>query len=264
MQLTWLGAAGFKIDTNEGAVILIDPFLSRPAGATPRSSIHLTDLSPVDEILLTHGRFEHTMDTPALVAQTGAIVHAPGSVCGRLTEAGVPANNLECITLQRIKRVGTLGWQAWPGRMSQADSWPSLPAFKGDQAVLAQINHLERQWPAGETVIYFFQVNHLSLIHFGSAGWVEAAIKDLRPDIALLPVEGIPDKKSDVVRLISLLKPRVVIPHHWDNYYPPLTKTVDLGQLETILRTLLAPIKVYQPTLGRRFSLARLLSNYER
>ena len=86
MELTWLGAAGFKLDTSEGATLLIDPFFSRPAQAYPLLPLRLTDIYPVDEILLTNGRFDHAMDTPALTSQTGALVHATRSICERLAK----------------------------------------------------------------------------------------------------------------------------------------------------------------------------------
>ena len=102
MELTWLGAAGFELDTSEGATLLIDPFLSRPDRAYPLLPLRLTDLYPIDEILLTNGRFDHAMDTPALAAQTGALVHATTPVCQHLAELGVSRHSLQTLTLKRL------------------------------------------------------------------------------------------------------------------------------------------------------------------
>jgi L-ascorbate metabolism protein UlaG (beta-lactamase superfamily) len=257
LQLTWLGAAGFRIDTREGAVILIDPFLSRPEGASPTLSIQLVDLSPVDEILLTHGCFDHAMDTPALVKHTGAIVHAPESVCQQLAKMGVPANNRECIKLHKTKRVGRLDWQALPAEHSQAAACFSRSTPDHQQTV-PHLNHLERQWPPGETVAYFFQSSALSMIHLGNSAWVEATVAGLQPDIALLPLER-PTDIAKMVQLISLLKPKVVIPHHWDNYYPPLSRMVDLNDFEAMLPVKVPGSRVCKPPLGERFRLADLV-----
>jgi L-ascorbate metabolism protein UlaG (beta-lactamase superfamily) len=257
LQLTWLGAAGFRIDTREGAVILIDPFLSRPAGASPTLSIQLTDLSPVDEILLTHGCFDHAMDTPALVKQTGAIVHAPESVCQQLAKMGVPANNRECIRLDKTKRVGRLNWRALPGKDCQAAAW--FPRSASDrQQTTPYMNHLERQWPPGETVAYFFQSYVLSMIHLGNSGWVEATLAGLQPDIVLLPLEQ-PTDITNMIQLALLLRPKVVIPHHWDNYYPPLSQMVDLHEFEAMLQAKVPGSRVYKPSLGEPFSLTDLV-----
>jgi L-ascorbate metabolism protein UlaG (beta-lactamase superfamily) len=202
---------------------------------------------------LTTGHFDHAMDVPALVKQPGAIVHAPGPVCQRLGQAGISPHSLECVTLHTQKRVGSLTWQALASRVYQADSSPRLRALISDKANLAHIIDLSQQWPLGEIVTFLFQADGLSLIHFGSAGWVESEIEGLQADIALLPVESVPTVNDNVVQLAMRLKPKVVIPHHWDNYYPPLSKLVEVDQFETMMQSeIIPPIKVYKPVIGER------------
>lgn len=260
MQLTWLGTAGFKVDTREGATILIDPFLSRPEGATPLLPIQLTDLAPIDEIFLTNGRFDHAMDTPALVEQTGAIVHAPELVCDRLAELGVPVNCLQCVSRNQKQHVGSLTWQALAGRFSQVDSSPVLHALIRNTSALPHISALDRQWPLGTMVTYLFQIDSLSLIHFGSAGWIDSEIDNLQPDIALLPVESNPGKNDNVAQLAARLKSKLVIPHHWDNYYPSFSETVDLTGFEAVIQTWTPHTRVYKPEIGKQINLTSLLS----
>jgi len=259
LQLTWLGTAGFKLDTSEGATLLIDPFLSRPRKATPVLPIQLTDLYPVDEILLTNGRFDHAMDTPELSEQTGAIVHAPGSICQRLVELGVSTHTLECITVNKRKTLGTLIWRALPSAVNQLDSSPILRALTNSPESLTTAQALDRDWPLGEIVCYHLQADELSLVHFGSAGWVEAEIRRLRPDIALVPVECHPDTNADVVRLVSRLTPKVVIPHHWDDYYPPLSQLSNVKEFEAAVNIVAPGVKVYVPKIGQSFSVTDLL-----
>lgn len=259
MQLTWLGAAGFKLDTSEGATLLIDPFLSRPKTASPPFFQAPADLSPVDEILLTHGRFDHAMDTPAITHHTGAIVHAPASLCDRLAGLGVSNHCLEPITFDKPKLVGSLMWQAIAGRVNQLDSSPVLRALTRSPGHLERVSQLDRDWPPGEAIGYYFEADGLSLAHFGTAGWIEAAMRGLRPDIALLPVECFPDTNSAVVELATRLMPKVVIPHHWDDYYPPLTRRANLKEFTAALHIVAPGITVHIPTIGRSFNPAKLL-----
>ena len=260
MQLTWLGAAGFKLDTREGATLLIDPYLSRPEKANPVLPIRLADLAPVDEILLTHGGFDHALDTPALAEQTGAIVHAPGPVSRRLAELGVSAHCLQSITLRKIKAVGALTWQALPGQAERTEADPFVRVLMRGSLAIPQLRALFEAWPSGELVSYFFRAEGLSMIHFGSAGWVASEIQDLRPDIALLPVESKPDTSQKTAQLVALLKPKVVIPHHWDNYYPPLSDLLDLTRFEAALQALPHKVRLYKPTIGESFNLAELVT----
>lgn len=259
MQLTWLGAAGFKIDTNEGATLLIDPFLSRPAGARPVLPLQPADLTPIDEILLTNGRFDHSLDAPPLARQSGAIVHATQEICERLAGRGVTPHSLEVITPRRQKWVGNLAWQALPSLVNQGDSSPVLRALTRSPQILDHIRALEQEWPVGEIVAYYLRAEGLSLVHFGSAGWIDAELRGLRPDIALIPVERYPHISAAAVGLTLLLLPRLVILHHWDDYYPPLTHMVNLKEFEAIVRMVAPGVKVYIPTIGRSFDPAQLL-----
>jgi L-ascorbate metabolism protein UlaG (beta-lactamase superfamily) len=259
LQLTWLGVAGFKLDTSEGATLLIDPYLSRPEQARPISPLQLPDLFPADEILLTNGRFDHVIDTPDLVKQTGAIVHAPEAVCRRLAQAGVSHHSLQPVRLKSPKTLGSLQWQALPSRVNQADSSPVLRALTRTPHLLDQVTALDRQWPVEETVAYLLKIEGLSLVHFGSAAWVEEETRDLRPDVALLPVERPPTVTSATVQLTLLLKPKLVIPHHWDDYYPPLSQMIDLEPFKTAVSEVAPEVNVYIPTPGQSFAPADLL-----
>lgn len=259
LQLTWLGAAGFKVDTGEGATLLINPYLSRPALAYPFLPIQLADLAPVDEIFLTDGRFDHALDTPALARQTGAIVHAVEPVCQRLIGQGVSAQNLENVIPQTPKRVGSLSWQAFSSRTNQTASLPAVRQLIRNLQMPAHLGDLVRAWPPSEEVAYAFKIDGLSIVHFSSADWGQAEVSNLRPDLALLPVEHNPDTSAASARLAARLQPKVVIPHHWDNYFPPLSELSDLTKFETTLNTLAPQVRVYKPVIGRSFDPITLL-----
>ncbi|NJN93690.1 MAG: MBL fold metallo-hydrolase [Anaerolineales bacterium] len=259
MQLTWLGAAGFKVDTSEGATLLINPYLSRPALAQPHLPIQLTDLAPVDEIFLTDGRFDHALDTPALAQQTGAIVHAVEPVCQRLLGQGVSAGNLENVIPQTPKRVGSLSWQAFTNQTGLNGHLPAVRQLIRNLQMPAHLGELVRAWPPSEEVAFSFRIDGLSIVHFSSTHWSHAEISQLQPDLALLPVERNPDTSAAAARLAALLQPKVVIPHHWDNYFPPLSELSDLTKFETTLNALAPQVRVYKPVIGRSFDPITLL-----
>ena len=251
MQLTWLGAAGFKLETMAGAVIAINPFLSRPASATPVLSLQLTDLLPVDEILLTESSFVHAMDTPALIKNTGAIVHAPPAVCQHLLAAGVSQNNIEPIKPYRNKTVARLNWQAWS--VHDISNNFQLP----DSAANSPLNNLITAWPTSQTVNYTLQTEGLTMFYSGNTHWLDPDLEGLQPDIALLPVT--PSAIDKITQLAAMLRATVIIPHYWDNYYPPLTRAVNIDELKNTLQTEITISTIFWPTPGRPFNIAELL-----
>jgi L-ascorbate metabolism protein UlaG (beta-lactamase superfamily) len=73
IDLQWYGQSAFKITTDTGKVIVIDPFISKNP-KTPEALKDLNKLGKVDLILLTHGHGDHIGDTAALAKMTGAKV----------------------------------------------------------------------------------------------------------------------------------------------------------------------------------------------
>ena len=84
MKLTWLGHASFRLEI-EGAVILIDPWLSgNPVFPADRRDEAVRGAT---HILLTHGHGDHTGDAVALAKELGATVVGIADLIGYWSEA---------------------------------------------------------------------------------------------------------------------------------------------------------------------------------
>jgi L-ascorbate metabolism protein UlaG (beta-lactamase superfamily) len=68
-DLQWLGQSAFKITTDSGKIILIDPFITQNP-KTPEDLKDLTALGDVSLILVTHGHGDHMGDTAELAKMT--------------------------------------------------------------------------------------------------------------------------------------------------------------------------------------------------
>ena len=69
-KLTWYGHAAFRIDTPNGKVVLLDPWIKNPANKNGEAD--LAALSKVDLILITHGHGDHIGDAVEIAKKTGA------------------------------------------------------------------------------------------------------------------------------------------------------------------------------------------------
>lgn len=73
MKIIWLGHASLRIEI-EDRVLLIDPFLSKsPVFPNERRD---EAINGATDILLTHGHFDHTSDTPEIAKELGVPIYA--------------------------------------------------------------------------------------------------------------------------------------------------------------------------------------------
>jgi L-ascorbate metabolism protein UlaG (beta-lactamase superfamily) len=83
--LTWLGHNAFRIDTESGKRIYVDPFLN----GNPKCPESEQQPERCDLIVVTHGHGDHVGDTVAIHEQTGCAVVAQVELRAWLTKQGV-------------------------------------------------------------------------------------------------------------------------------------------------------------------------------
>ncbi len=256
MELTWLGTAAFRIVVDK-TVLLLDPFLSRPRDARPVAPIDWEDIAAADYILLSHGHFDHAYDAARLAARTGARILAPALVCNDLRNRGVPDQQLR--PLRGVETIGLtdLRVRVIPSRHISVDrraAWESLR--RGGWRLLRHIN-LVLGYPARETIAYLLAERDDTLCFFGSAAYDPARILDLRPGLALVPVQGRSDITHVAADLVAELAPRWVIPHHHDDFFPPLSREVDLTPFVAEVQRRLPETQVHIPVVGQKLRYER-------
>ena len=88
-SLTWLGHASFRLDTDDGKRIYIDPFLSGPT--CPDSE---KEPDRGDAIAVTHGHGDHSADVVALQQRLGCPVVGMIELVSWLNGQGVADDKL--------------------------------------------------------------------------------------------------------------------------------------------------------------------------
>jgi len=82
-KLTWLGHATFRIETKDGVVIYIDPWLGNPL--CPESE---REPKKCDVMLCTHGHFDHIADAVRLAKKHNPMVVGIFELCTWLEKKG--------------------------------------------------------------------------------------------------------------------------------------------------------------------------------
>ena len=219
-ELQWFGQAAFKITSESGKVIMIDPFLTRNP-KTPEEHKDLSKLGKVDLILVTHGHGDHIGDTAKLAEMTGAKVAVNADMGHTFRILGmVPKEQL--IRFNKGGPIQPLG-DGITVTMTRAEH-SSEVVYKDP------LTGKEGIYPGGEPSGYIVELeNGFKLYHAGDTGvFADMAFigSFYRPDVALLPIGGHftmnPAHAAYATR--ELLKTPMVIPMHYGTF-PPLKGT---------------------------------------
>ncbi|WDP90872.1 MAG: MBL fold metallo-hydrolase [Desulfobacter sp.] len=232
MEIQWLGTAGFRIATST-ASFLIDPYLSRNPGADPRQELRPADLAPASHIFVSHGHFDHLLDVPAVARQTGAEVWCSPTAARTLEDMGLAPGQIRTVEHNGAEAdFSGIRAQAFYSRHIRFD-------FRLMAATLARVGRrlpdiipLFANFPCGQVLSWQFELEGRRIRFFGSAGASDKELEGIgkgEVDILMLPLQGHSKICAKGARHVRFLEPGMVIPHHQDDFYPPVSQTVDIS-----------------------------------
>lgn len=231
MELTWLGTAGFQFKTGENA-FLIDPYLSRNAAARPQQPSVPSDITRADQIFVSHGHFDHIFDIPAIASQTGSRVYCCPVAANTLKQKGLDGNQIREVR-QNEYAVAFEGYRAGASFSQHVkfDRWLLIKTLARINLRIPRYLPLMKAYPVGQVLSWQFEIDGKVLRHFGSAGSTPQELERVgrqKIDILLVPLQGHTRICDIALRYVQALKPRLVIPHHQDNFFPPISTYVDI------------------------------------
>ena len=231
MEITWWGTAGFQIKAGE-QMFLIDPYLSRNAAARPQQPLMPSAISRADQIFVSHGHFDHILDIPAIAAQTECKVYCCPVAAKTLKQKGLKTDQIQEIPNDDT----TLTFEGYRARafFSQHvkfDRWLLVKSLSRINFRIPRYLPLTKEYPVGQVLSWQFEIDGRVLQHFGSAGSTPDELKRLgqhKIDTLLVPLQGHTRICDIALKYVQAIKPRMVIPHHQDDFFPPISTYVDI------------------------------------
>lgn len=220
LRLKYLGTAGFVL-TAAGHHVVLDPYLTRLPlsrlfkGPLPSDGALVARHVPhASDVFVGHAHFDHVLDAPDLCLRTGARLIGSRAVCNVGRAAGLPeAQLLETRGREDVQsgpftvrglpsRHGKVlfGRVPLPGDIKEPPGWP---------ARMAELRH-------GLVLNWYVRVGGFSLVHIDSADFLAHELRGLRADFVCLCAAGWQTRPRLVEELVEILRPRYVMPCHWD------------------------------------------------
>ena len=229
LELEWLGTAGFRF-SYEGFDLFVDPFFTRPSltltlGRGPlcaNEHVVARHVAKADAILIGHTHFDHVLDVPLMSRKHRANVYGSSSLARLMRLHGLGDRAVEIVP-GKVLPIGPFEVTFIESVHAKLLFGLRIP-FEGELSC----DHLDdlrgSGYRCGRVFGIHIAVAGATFYHQGSADFLEDRLAHRNVDYFLCGIAGRGFTPHYVERILRRLSPRVVVPHHFDDFFRPLDR----------------------------------------
>ena len=230
VSVRWTGAAGLEF-AHDGVVYLMDPYVSRPG----KTAVFFKRLMPRREevtrflaglpgvlkgVMIGHTHFDHALDIPSIAESTTAPIIGSQSLDVLLNAFGLPGRVTVCRGSERVVLDAQAAVSMLPGRHGRV-LFGRIP-YPGEIAPPLEPPLKAREYRLGQVFNMLLELGGLSFLHVGSADVLDASLEGRRCDVLFVCVAGWKRSEGFPARVLSRVRPKTVVPFHFDDFTVPL------------------------------------------
>ena len=230
-RLQYHGTAGFTVSSDQTNIIL-DPFVTRPGlmstafrRLVPNEARIESVFPRADAVLVGHSHHDHILDAPHICKTTGATFVGSQDAAYVAQAAGVPTSQI-CVTHgEHDHQFGAATIRAIPSLHGKVYGRVTLPG-----SIVAPPRWPPRVWslPHGQVLNWSVKMNGVKMVHIDSADMIDDELAQHSADVVCLCAIGRQSRPDYVETVVRLLKPRWIVPCHWDWFFSPWGQTPPL------------------------------------
>ncbi|MEM1546337.1 MAG: MBL fold metallo-hydrolase [Candidatus Methanomethylicia archaeon] len=271
LEVTWYGTSCFKLRTDTGIEIYMDPYLDSRRGFNP-PPILSKDIKKADLLLATHGHFDHFQDALTILKETEAKLVASREVVRYIEEKiGIPSsrlygvnhdeyvsfNDIEIYVTKAVHRpaIEILRW------------WFRNPELKV-QSREEVIELFKKALIYEDTVKFAFSMppgplqGYLITTEDGFRIWNISETKPIdelaqyrrkfKPQIYM--ISALAGHEGDTLKVIDIIKPKIIILYQFDKIHSETPYYENYEELqEKLIRKINKKIEVIVPKPGEPY-----------
>ena len=251
MKITWYTTAAIRLES-DGESLLFDPFV-------PKSQPELLDAYAKERfILITHGHLDHLRSSPDILRKSNAVVYCTQTPRKSLLRQGVDASRITQIAPGDKLNVGGCDVKVLRGRHIKFDAMLVATTFIRSLTKLGdalEISRLNREFPEnGETIAFQVSTTDKTILVLGSLG-LDDDTGYGTPDVLVLPYQGRSDIEDVAMTVVARAKPKTVFLNHFDNAFPPISRTIDTSGLIRRMEREFPQMMTITPETGKEYAL---------
>nr|MDO8086550.1 MBL fold metallo-hydrolase [Candidatus Sigynarchaeum springense] len=251
VTLTWNATANLRVEWR-GHAIFFDPWFARNTRSDPRITNTIDFVDDGASIFMSHGHFDHLQDVPAILLKKEK-VNVYCSPVARATierqlraRAEVPVPELAwCI--DRVHAIAAGDVITHRGSDIKVEAIKSEHIKFDAKSILRVLFNPEawknikslggslKDYPKGDVFGYDVHFGKEGrLVFFGSMckEYPDILKAHVNPDILVIPVAGRFNCDKIGLEITRIISPKIVIPVHHDNFYPPITYWTPVAALK--------------------------------
>lgn len=252
MKFTWFGTATIGLESQENR-IMFDPFIQMPGGEHPSDK---AVFSKPQNIFITHGHVDHLSSIPELIATTDNVVYCGQVAATTLIKQGVSMKQIRSIHYGDIIPTGNINVRALKGRHVKFGPWLMFKTLVNPRMImysknLVKLAKMHKRYKEGDnTFVYEIKAEGMRVLLLGSLALDDRTEYPKDVDVLILPYQGSSSLQKKAVKIIRRIRPKNVILSHFDDAFPPISRSINTRRFQLNMSKRMPFINVIRPEVG--------------